>query len=98
MHRPAVILRGPRKERGHLRMTVIIRCRWYELSFLRKQEPITTGRGFLAVVSYRALLINHAVWVPAFEGTTRWVYGNPYEPGGFFSPRRAASCHQPGCP
>ena len=47
MNRLAAILRGPRKERGHLRvnaiafipgMTVIVWCRWYK-SELRLSRP-----------------------------------------------------------
>ena len=46
MHKLATILRGPRKERGHLRvnaiafipgMTVIVWCRWYKPQRLRNR-------------------------------------------------------------
>src|SRR5215207_5411456 len=39
-------------------------------SSLRKQGPITTGRSFAKGVCHAALSRDHAVWVPAFAGTT----------------------------
>ncbi|CCE11900.1 hypothetical protein BRAS3843_860024 [Bradyrhizobium sp. STM 3843] len=41
-----------------------------QLSSLRKQGPITTGFCESMIICHRALLIDSAVWVPAFAGTT----------------------------
>ena len=40
------------------------------MSSLRTQGPITTGGSFAKGVCCTALSIDHAVWVPAFAGTT----------------------------
>ena len=56
--------------------SVVERCA-LRSSFLRTQEPITTGVCRMGSLGHRVLSIDHAVWIPAFAGRCKCYFTAP---------------------